>query len=1442
MKLKGIVFIILLFFCTGSLFADVSWNASSGDWESDGNWSTGSKPDGTQNIVIGYSSSSVCTLDTDEGMLGVRSYVKNGQTLRIVSGGRFGTTWTRWADGSSATINMSGTGTYQMNDDDLYVGFAGGNCVLTMSDSSTITINDDTDDEEELYIACGGDALFRLNGSNLTVETDQLFISRMRFGETYGVATLEYVMDAGGASPIVTKYCYLGEAGISGTANLVVSSASNLAEEDIVLIDVTYTSAITGNGVFDTLNGGAASEGTEILLGNNVYALTYQYDAENDGADNDVALEFVRSADYMAKSPAPENSAVLGMSPSVLSWTTPEPADGSSSVICIVYFGKQMNRSAMDAAIAPEGTLSIEISADNFPVYGKKNLDDLNTYYWVVDCLDTSEGASTDDGKGLFWTFSIDYSLPPYPYATEPSPAVNSSVDPESILSWQPGENSIRSEVYFGTSSDAVSNAQRLNGDIDGDGTVDLLDLNSLVQQWLGTPSCVGLYGEGTVDMSDFNAVSKEWQNSADSTFLGSTSGSMVDPGVLNNNTYYYWRVDSVNCDGVEAGEVWRFKTKLPAFPGADGFGKWATGGRGGSVYHVTNLNDSGEGSFRDAVSGTNRTIVFDVGGIINIDERIVMSKDITIAGQTAPGEGIMIYGNGVSYTDANRTITRYMRYRMGRYGTADKDAVAIADGTNMIFDHCSVAWGRDENFSISGGTGESPGLITIQDSIIAQGLVDHSCGGLIRCFEGGVSIIRTLYIDSDTRNPQVRGINEFINNVVYNWDDAAYSMGKSSEAISYANVFNNYMIKGPNSDAVPYNWGAPGFHIYPEGNMYDSDRDGILDGYLLSDSSYSDQEATVVSQPYDYPSVNTMLSASASVKYVASQSGASFPARDHTDKYLYNDLLSFGTSGQLISNENDSPLYGVGTLENGHNPIDTDQDGIPDYWEDTVAGLNKYNADNNGDVDGDGYTNLENYINWLGAPHANVQKNVTSEIELNKFTSGFTDSAAFTITNVTHGSAVMLSDGFAANYTPEDDYTGFAELTFTVDDGDVVSITVSLFVSEYGGVPLAPFYPTNLENGLEYNYYEGSWVYLPDFSSLTAVESGNCSDFDIGLNEKEDGFGYEYEALIDIPTDGLYTFYLVSDDGSRLYIDDGVVVSHNGVHGSTRAHGKIALLAGMHKIRVTYFDYSGDQNLVVGWAGPGFAKGKIPATSLYRGAVDIVPPAKPDGLWVFGSNNYVELAWDDNTESDLLGYNVYRTTTTGTSYVKLTDEPISASGYNDSEVTNSVFYYYIVTAVDTSYNESEVTYEAFAQPVSSGMSIGIQENMLGYCGVDDGGSVDNNNAGFTGYGFINTENLTGEGADWTVYIETAGNYTLTWRYASSSDRPADLYVNGSLSVSGISFPTTGSWTTWSQVSQSVYLPAGVTSIRLEGTTTSGLGNIDYIMATGANVIPYTCN
>lgn len=397
-----------------------------------------------------------------------------------------------------------------------------------------------------------------------------------------------------------------------------------------------------------------------------------------------------------------------------------------------------------------------------------------------------------------------------------------------------------------------------------------------------------------------------------------------------------------------------------PAFPGAQGFGANSTGARGpaATVYFVTNLNDGGPGSFRDAVSGSNRYVVFRVGGIINIDARIVVKPNVTIAGQTAPGDGITIYGNGLSYSNANTTVTRYIRYRMGVGGDSGKDGITIADGHDMMFDHVSVSWGRDETFSINGTASN----VTLQDCMIAQGLQTHSCGGLMQT-DGGVSIVRCLYIDNHTRNPKVKGVNEFVNNVVYNWGGGGGYIEGDSDGLSEVNVINNYFINGPQTTISAFSRANANFHLYALGNVQDSNLNGALDGVVLPQTAYG--PATWMTTPYAYPASADFFSAEEAYAHVIANVGCTKPQRDRVDRRFIAELQSLGTLGEIPTNENDAPINGPGPVAGGSAPIDTDNDGMPDSWE-TANGTNPNVADANNDQDGDGYPNIEDYLNAL--------------------------------------------------------------------------------------------------------------------------------------------------------------------------------------------------------------------------------------------------------------------------------------------------------------------------------------------------------------------------------------------------------------------------------------------------------------------------------------------
>lgn len=396
------------------------------------------------------------------------------------------------------------------------------------------------------------------------------------------------------------------------------------------------------------------------------------------------------------------------------------------------------------------------------------------------------------------------------------------------------------------------------------------------------------------------------------------------------------------------------------AFPGAQGWGRFAEGGRKGTVYHVTNLNDSGSGSLRDAVSQPNRIVVFDVSGVIRINSRIVFKNNLYVAGQTAPGEGITVYGDGVSFSGADNTIVRYMRFRMGAVGTKDKDCAGIANGQNMIFDHCSFAWGQDENFSINwDNKGTAPKNITLMNSIVGQGLMTHSAGGLMQA--ENITLYRILMVDNSTRNFKVKGINQYANNLVYNWKNAAYNMGGDSEGQSYANIESNLFINGPAVGGNCLTGGNSNFHFYGADNWQDSNRDGIYNPTEFTSDGGGNRQAT----PYDYPTLEKWP-AKELIDKLLPDVGASLPYRDLADCYMIDEVLSFGKKGNLITNENELP-FGVPTSWSwfkGEKPADSDGDGMPDSWE-KAHGTDPANDDAMTMSD-NGYANIENYLNGI--------------------------------------------------------------------------------------------------------------------------------------------------------------------------------------------------------------------------------------------------------------------------------------------------------------------------------------------------------------------------------------------------------------------------------------------------------------------------------------------
>jgi pectate lyase len=352
-----------------------------------------------------------------------------------------------------------------------------------------------------------------------------------------------------------------------------------------------------------------------------------------------------------------------------------------------------------------------------------------------------------------------------------------------------------------------------------------------------------------------------------------------------------------------------------PAFPGAEGFGRFATGGNGGETVHVTTLADSGPGSFRAAVSKPHRTVVFDVGGIIRLKSNVAASSDLTLAGETAPGDGISLYGRSTSFSGQKNCVVRYVRFREGVAGDKGKCSVNLSGGSDMIFDHCSIEWGRWDCLGLTGGSHD----ITFQNCIIGEG-VDPQRFGSLSDSVTNITYSHNLWINNQSRNPKAKGRIQYINNVVYNWGVCGL-VGGHSGADHFQDVIGNYFIAGPNSNAHAVGEFTATDHVYLKDNFADTDKDGKLNGreVVPADFGSGTEAPTFVTAPSVGPLDHvTIEPAAAALASVLASAGCSLH-RDAIDARLIDAVQSYGTRGKIIHDE--AEAGGIGELREVHAP-----------------------------------------------------------------------------------------------------------------------------------------------------------------------------------------------------------------------------------------------------------------------------------------------------------------------------------------------------------------------------------------------------------------------------------------------------------------------------------------------------------------------------------------
>jgi hypothetical protein len=432
---------------------------------------------------------------------------------------------------------------------------------------------------------------------------------------------------------------------------------------------------------------------------------------------------------------------------------------------------------------------------------------------------------------------------------------------------------------------------------------------------------------------------------------------------------------------------------QIASFPGAEGFGAVSSGGRGGKVMLVTNLDDSGAGSLRAAIqSAGSRIVVFRVSGTIELESSLnITNGNITIAGQTAPGEGICIKNYPI-YIDADNVIIRFLRCRLGDESNTEEDAMSGRNHKKIIIDHCSMSWSVDECASFYDNE-----QFTMQYCLISESLYqsvhqkgNHGFGGI---WGGrGASFHHNLLAHHSSRNPRWCGsrysnladqeVVDHRNNVIYNW---GFNSCYGAEGGSY-NMVGNYYKYGPatspdirdriiNPDADDgTNSQSAGImgKFFISGNYISGNKFTTQDNWLGVDGVTATEKQQIrLSAPVSSPPI-TEQSAQEAFEYVITQAGAVLPVRDTIDRRVVWETVKgkasfggvYGKDKGIIDTQVTAGGWPV--LESAEAPADTDNDGMPDSWEDS-NGLDRNNPDDrNGDFSGEGYTNIEYYINGL--------------------------------------------------------------------------------------------------------------------------------------------------------------------------------------------------------------------------------------------------------------------------------------------------------------------------------------------------------------------------------------------------------------------------------------------------------------------------------------------
>lgn len=688
-----------------------------------------------------------------------------------------------------------------------------------------------------------------------------------------------------------------------------------------------------------------------------------------------------------------------------------------------------------------------------------------------------------------------------YQVSSNPIPADEDwHVDADSgtvILSWTPAlsGDTASHDVYFGTDLDAVKNA---------------------------TTSSPGFLGNQTA------------------------TTRIVSP--TNKQAVYYWRIDEVTSGGEKtAGPVWSFRPRVLAFPGAEGYGRFARGGRGGQVVKVTSLADYSDeaapvpGTLRHAIEEVEgpRTIVFDVSGLITLERRLTLSdNNVTIAGQSAPGKGICIRQYALGLSGSDDAIVRFLRNRPGDISGATIDGGGLAGCNHSIMDHCSISWSIDEAFSARNAKN-----ITLQNTLISEALniAGHqnyppgTAHGYAATVGGDVSSLHhNLLAHCEGRNWSMGGgldgSGEFAgrldirNNVVYNWGNRTTDGGAHE-----VNFINNYYKPGAATSI--FTALNPTYDNFPGTQQYHMSGN-VMPGHFTETNQAAGRTVAGSnggSIPTTYPvwvptpffeSYVTTQTADEAYRRVLSDVGCNQPLLDEHDQRMIEETRTgtftvtgqgpFGGDPGLPNSQEDSGGWELYPAESRSEDWDADSDGMPAWWEE----LHDFNptgpandfTEANSDADNDGRTALEDYLNWIAEPHAFTAPGQEVILDASILFRGYEAPRTFSVISSSTGSSTV-SPGGAMTYSPPAGFEGLVEIAIAVSSANGnLTRTIRIAVSDHASTKIcryrsgAPWSEISWWNGsLPGPWHPGNTALFPahreDMITITIDEAVNIAD-----------------------------------------------------------------------------------------------------------------------------------------------------------------------------------------------------------------------------------------------------------------------------------------------------------------------------------------------------------